>query len=76
MIFYVCHRLHAYTLASLLLYFRTDLQGSVRFVPYDEREHLLEISRGTVLWTDLDRLSEAEIEACSNLSQRMKSQQP
>ncbi|KRB29000.1 hypothetical protein ASD99_25850 [Mesorhizobium sp. Root695] len=76
MIFYVCHRSHANTLASLLLYFRADLQDFVRFVPHDEGRHLLGIPKGTVIWTDLDRLSEAEIEASAILSERMKSQQP
>ena len=76
MIFYVCHRSHANTQASLLLYFRTDLQDFVHFVPHDEGAHLLGISKGTVIWTDMDRLSEAEIEASSNLSERMRLQQP
>ncbi|MGX8011748.1 hypothetical protein ACVDG8_023615 [Mesorhizobium sp. ORM8.1] len=76
MIFYICHRSHANTLASLLIYFRTDLQDFIRIVPHDEGAHLLGISSGSAIWADMDRLSDAEIEASANLAERMRLQQP
>ncbi|WP_155765469.1 hypothetical protein [Mesorhizobium erdmanii] len=76
MIFYLCHRLHANTLASLLIYFRRDLQDFVRIVPYEERNHLLAISSATVIWTDLDRLSQSEIQSSAELSEQLRIGQP
>lgn len=76
MIFYVCHRLHAYTQASLMLYYRKDLQRFLRLVPYDDAARLCSISRGTVIWTDMDRLSDAEIEITSEISRRIRVEQP
>lgn len=60
MIFYVCQRSHSYTQACLLLYYRTDLQRIFRLVAYDEIDLLLKLERGTVIWSDMDRLDSTE----------------
>lgn len=76
MIFYICNRQHAYTQASLLLYYRADLQDFLRFVPYDEVVLLPAVARGIAIWSDMDRLGQAEIADGSNLSQQMGLEQP
>ncbi|RAZ86629.1 hypothetical protein DPM33_27840 [Mesorhizobium hawassense] len=76
MIFYICHGLHAYTQASLMLYYRKDLQRFLRLVPYDDAARLCSISCGTVIWTDMDRLNDAEIETASEISRRIRVEQP
>ena len=76
MIFYVCHRLHAYTQASLAIYFRKDLQSFLRIVPYENAASLRKVPTGAVVWTDMDRLGEAEIETASTLSRQIGLEQP
>ncbi|RWL40992.1 MAG: hypothetical protein EOR60_29600 [Mesorhizobium sp.] len=61
MIFYVCQRSHSYTQACLLLYYRTDLQRIFRLVGYDEIDLLLRVERGTIIWSDMDRLNSTEV---------------
>ncbi|MBZ9859362.1 MULTISPECIES: hypothetical protein [unclassified Mesorhizobium] len=61
MIFYVCQRSHSYTQACLLLYYRTDLQRIFRLVGYDEIDLLLKLERGTIIWSDMDRLDPTEV---------------
>jgi hypothetical protein len=75
MIFYVCHGSHAYTQASLLLYYRQDLQTLFRLVPYEKAGLLGALSVGTVIWSDMDRLTEAEIDTASKLSHKINLEQ-
>jgi hypothetical protein len=76
MIFYVCHRLHTYTQASFLLYYRKDMQNFFRLVPYEQAALLRSLSAGTVIWSDMDRLSEIESDTASELSLKMTLEQP
>jgi hypothetical protein len=76
MIFYVCHRLHTYTQASFLLYYRKDMQNFFRLVPYEQATLLGSLSAGTVIWSDMDRLSGVEIDAASELARKLELEQP
>lgn len=60
----------------MLLYFRKDLQAVFRLVSYEDRALLDTLSKGTVIWTDMDRLTVAEIETASDFSRKMRLEQP
>lgn len=60
----------------MLLYFRTDLQAVFRLVPYEDKALLGGLSKGTVIWSDMDRLTVAEIDTASALSHKMRLEQP
>jgi len=68
MIFYISHSKHAYTQAVVLLYHRTDLQASFRLVRYEDAGLLRGVHAGVVIWTDMDRLSTAELRSAAGLS--------
>jgi hypothetical protein len=63
MIYYVCHPGHAYTVAVMLLYYGEALRPCFRLVPYGKLESLRTAAPGAVIWTDFDRLGEAELAA-------------
>ncbi|CCV11324.1 hypothetical protein MESS4_310061 [Mesorhizobium sp. STM 4661] len=60
----------------MLLYFRKDLQAVFRLVPYEDKALLGTLSKGTVIWTDMDRLTVADIEMAADLSRKMRQEQP
>lgn len=62
MLYYVSTRPNAQTLAPLLIYYRRDLLRCIRFVPIDSIELLTALECGTVIWTDLDRMTPGEFD--------------
>ena len=76
MIFYICHRKHAYTQAVILLYHRKDLQAFFRLIPYEDAHLLGDVSAGTVIWTDMDRLSADEVDDAAGISARLCAERP
>ena len=62
MIYYICHRKYAYTLAVFFYYFRNDLAGRLRFLSYDAFFQMNEIHTGVFIFTDFDRLDSDQME--------------
>jgi len=71
MIFYVTSRKHAYTQAVVLLYHRPDLLKWFRLVRYEDVGLLRGVAAGVVIWTDMDRLSHAELEDAARLADEL-----
>jgi hypothetical protein len=61
MIYYICHRKYAYTLAVFFRYFRNDLADRLRFLSYDAFFQMNEIDTGVFVFTDFDRLDSEQM---------------
>jgi len=73
MIYYICTARHAYTVGVLLSYYGPVLDDTMRVLPYERLEVLTPHSGDVVIWTDFDRLTDAEAERAAELRDRIAS---
>lgn len=61
MIYYVCHKKYAYTLAVFFGYFRHDLADRLRFLSYEDFFQIDRFVAGVFIFTDFDRLDDCQL---------------
>ncbi|MEM8587741.1 MAG: hypothetical protein AAGG65_06730 [Pseudomonadota bacterium] len=73
MIYYICTLRHAYTVGVLLSHYGPVLDDTMRVLPYERLELLAPRPGDVVIWTDLDRLTDAEAASAADLRDRIAS---
>jgi len=76
MIYYASHPGHSYTIGVVVLYYGRAIESQFRLVPYGKLHTLRDAAPGAVLWTDFDRLDEAELAQAGTLRAELKAKRP
>ncbi|PTE08458.1 sugar ABC transporter substrate-binding protein [Mesorhizobium helmanticense] len=75
-IYYFCAEKHAYTIGVFLEYYENPLKGALRIIPYEQLGKLGQVTPGTFIFTDFERLSPGQLETVTALCATIANQNP
>ncbi len=71
MIYYLSCRAHAYTIGIYLDYWQRALRDRMRVLHYEDLPALAHLPRGTYIFSDLDRLTPAQVDLATRVWERL-----
>jgi hypothetical protein len=76
MIHYVCRAIHRYTIKDFLLALPADYSGLISVLPYEEIFAARALPPTNLIFTDLDRLSQYELEIAASGAEALRQARP